>query len=263
MRKRTSKHLLLRPILTLTRETSAVWLSHSRMPGCWAKSTAAPAHLAGMLPGWGKVKLQLLLAKWLRKREEGQGSDMNWHSQACEAFWAASAQGTTAHCAADAVLPIGTCCFSQRQVQRLPVPLGAEQTCILTCAKQTGPLLKPLPGASQHHVPSCVTQRGYHTVYPTPILAVHLSVALPVYLLGKHRENYFSHFCICYFPSWLPGKDVYHSFMGLGSPSQCCAHPYAQLLSWQCQNSPWGSLPNTTWPGPLTCSQITASKKQK
>lgn len=49
------------------------------------------------------------------------------------------------------------------------------------------------------------------------------------------------------------------ALLGLGSHCQCCAHPHAQLLSWQCQDSPGGSLPNTTWPRP----QITASKKQK
>lgn len=62
-----------------------------------------------------------------------------------------------------------TCCFSQRHIQRLPVPLGeSEETFIFTCAKQTCSLLKPFPGASQHHVPACVrqccanTQWGYH-----------------------------------------------------------------------------------------------------
>lgn len=59
-----------------------------------------------------------------------------------------------------------TCCFSQRHIQRLPVPLGeSEETFIFTCAKQAGSLLKPLPGASQHRVPACVRQCwqwGYH-----------------------------------------------------------------------------------------------------
>lgn len=35
------------------------------------------------------MKLQLILAKWLRRTKEGQEPDRNWYPQACEAFWAA------------------------------------------------------------------------------------------------------------------------------------------------------------------------------
>lgn len=172
-------------------------------------------------------------------------------------------------------MPIGrcwgtTCCFSQRQVQRLPVPLGeSEETCIFTCAKQTcsaTTTLRSIPAPCPCLHQSVLCKHTVGLALPTAKIYSHLgctSVCSTAHLPARHVQRKLLHCCSCCFPSLLPGKDVRQSFMGVGSGTRCCAHPRAQLLSWQCQDSPWGSLPNTTRPRALTHSQITASKKQK
>lgn len=160
---------------------------------------------------------------------------MNWYSQACEAFWAACKASaslslrdhSTSHCRCS--FAIGRCwephavslkgrskdCQcpwgSLRKPATSPVP---NRQALCSNHSQEHPSTMPLPAS----VSAVQTQWGYHTACPAHILAVHLLVALPTYLLGKHRENCFSHFCICYFPSLLPGKDVHQLYGLLGKP---------------------------------------------
>lgn len=149
------------------------------------------------------MKLHLLLAKWLRKREEGQDPAITRYSQGHEAFFR-----QRAYCQPQPKGPQQTALWMQlvfhpsagaedrvllpqRQVRGSPAPLGEpEEICILTCAKQTCSLPKPHLGAPQRCGPA------WYSVHSRPIK-----------LDGSSSDLHLGCTSVCS-TAWLPAKEV-------------------------------------------------------
>lgn len=214
------------------------------------------------------MKLQLLLEKWLRKREEGQDPAMNWSSPACEAFWAACMaigqpqpkrpQHTALQmqfCPLAGAAEPHAVSFKGRS-KDCQCPWGNLRKPASSPVPSSHALLQPLSGASQHRVPACISQCCANSGVITPNSSLsysHLgctSVCSTAYLPARDVQRKLFHFCRCCFPSSLPGKNVQHSFMGVGSGTQCCAHPHLSSSHGSARTASGAACPTQYSQGP-------------